>query len=141
MSMILAPPAFRRRAVGQLPTASASRDAMIVFVHTARTRLRVTLVRNGRASHNSFAGQVDDLDTLDGVLRNAQHALVEHELFAALVREAGALPSVSARVSEQVIALEAASGTELRLELVSFARHRFFHCAALLSIIVARHSR
>lgn len=44
---------------------------------------------------------------------------MEQEIFGMLIREAGNLPTASARVSERLIVIEAAQGVELRFELVS----------------------
>ena len=56
--------------------------------------------------------------TLDNALKAAQTEAVDHEVFALLVREAGNLPTASARVSERLIAIDAAQGVYLTFELV-----------------------
>lgn len=62
---------------------------------------------------------ITDPTTPDGALQAAQREVVEQEIFSMLIREAGNLPTASARVSEQLIVIEAAQNTELRFELVS----------------------
>ena len=42
----------------------------------------------------------------------------DQEIFALLVKEAGNLPTASARVSERLIAIDAAQGVYLTFELV-----------------------
>lgn len=59
-----------------------------------------------------------DDGTLEGSLRAVQQEMVEQEIFAGLIREAGNLPTASSRVSERLIVIDAAQGTELRFELV-----------------------
>ena len=49
----------------------------------------------------------------------AQRELAEQEIFDELIKEASYLPTMSARVSERQIAIEAAQGVELRFDLVS----------------------
>ncbi|KAF8205025.1 subunit 17 of mediator complex-domain-containing protein [Pholiota molesta] len=52
---------------------------------------------------------------------NAQTEFVDQEIFSLLVKEAGNLPTASARVSERLIAIDAAHGLELTFELVDSA--------------------
>ena len=47
-----------------------------------------------------------------------QTEAVDQEIFALLVREAGSLPTASARVSERLIAIDATQGVYLTFELV-----------------------
>ena len=67
-------------------------------------------------SHNTNS-QVDST-SLEGALREAQQEIVEQELFSLLVKEAGTLPTASARVSESFIIIDAAENIELKFELV-----------------------
>lgn len=60
-----------------------------------------------------------DDGSLQNTLRAAQAEVVEQEIFAMLIKEAGNLPTASARVSERLIVIEAAQAIELRFELVS----------------------
>jgi hypothetical protein len=124
---MLAPVAFRRRAVGQLTT-QIGVSSKVEFRHLQDVRLRVTLAITGDGpeagrvvrGHNTWANEEDkEITPLEASLHAAQREIVEHELFAALVREAGTLPTASASVSEQLIVIEAAQGIELRFELVS----------------------
>jgi mediator of RNA polymerase II transcription subunit 17 len=56
--------------------------------------------------------------SLDGALKAAQQEIVEQEIFSLLVKEAGSLPTASARVSERLIVIDAAQAIELKFELV-----------------------
>ena len=69
---------------------------------------------------------ITDPTTPDGALEAAQREVVEQEIFSMLIREAGNLPTASARVSEQLIVIEAAQNTELRFELVRAFRGFLF---------------
>lgn len=93
----------------------------LVFLHRQHTRLRVSLsVTNADGvpltSQNTSSSV--DITTLDGALKVAQQEVVEQEIFSLLVQEAGNLPTASARVSERLIVIDAAQGTELKFELV-----------------------
>jgi mediator of RNA polymerase II transcription subunit 17 len=93
---------------------------VLVFPHQQRTRLRVSL-RTPHSdgslsmSHNTISA---DDGSLEGSLRTAQQEVVEQEIFSVLIREAGNLPTASARVSERLIVIDAAQGMELLFELV-----------------------
>lgn len=85
----------------------------------ARLRVSVTVAKGDEAplvSQNT-SSQVD-LTNLEGALREAQHEIVDQELFSLLVKEAGTLPTASARVSESFIIIDAAENIELKFELV-----------------------
>jgi mediator of RNA polymerase II transcription subunit 17 len=121
-----APSALRRRAIGHLSLQEDQADS-VVFPHCQGTRLRVTLESRDadtgslKTGHNTWpATHADDeeITPLEHAIRAAQQEIVEHEIFTVLVREAGLLPTASARVSEQLIAFEVTPGTELRFELV-----------------------
>jgi mediator of RNA polymerase II transcription subunit 17, fungi type len=95
----------------------------VEFRHLQNTRLRVTLVitgDNGRVqeAHNTWNNKDGDVSPLEASIRAAQREVVDHEIFAALVREAATLPTATASVSEQLTTIEAAQGIELRFELV-----------------------
>lgn len=116
----IAPPMFRRRAVGRMATNEATSDAL-VFPHRQHTRLRVALSATDDSgelvsSHNMLVA-LDD-DPLSGSLKAAQQEVVEQEIFSLLVKEASSLPTASARVSERLIVVDAAQGLELKFELV-----------------------
>lgn len=66
---------------------------------------------------------MEDESTLQGSLKAAQLEVVEQEVFSMLVREASNLPTASARVSERLIAIEAAHNTDITFELV---REQYF---------------
>jgi mediator of RNA polymerase II transcription subunit 17, fungi type len=119
----IAPPQLRRRAIGHMATYETDSGAL-VFPHRQRTRLRVSLRTPGSdgslsSSHNTIVS-VDD-GSLEGSLRAAQQEVVEQEIFSVLIREAGNLPTASARVSERLIVIDAAQGIELLFELVRSA--------------------
>jgi mediator of RNA polymerase II transcription subunit 17 len=103
-----------------MATYPASFDAL-VFPYQQHTRLRVSLSisdSNGvqTLAHNSTRA-IDNV-SVDGLLKAAQEEVVEQEIFSVLVREASSLPTVSARVSERLIVIDAAQGLELQFELV-----------------------
>jgi mediator of RNA polymerase II transcription subunit 17 len=56
--------------------------------------------------------------TLDIALKAVQTEAFDQEIFALLVKEAGNLPTASARVSERLIAIDATQGVHLTFELV-----------------------
>jgi mediator of RNA polymerase II transcription subunit 17, fungi type len=93
----------------------------LVFPHRERTRLRISLRTPDSdgslsMSHNTIISADDG--SLEGSLRAAQQEVVEQEIFSVLIREAGNLPTASARVSERLIVIDAAQGMELLFELV-----------------------
>jgi hypothetical protein len=115
---------FRRRAIGRLPSYNATLDT-IDFPLRQHTRLRVSLAPVNTAAHDLIACNritLENTMTLDGTLQLAQREVLEQEIFSFLIKEAGELPTSSARVSEQLIVVEAAQNVELRFELV-----RTFH--------------
>ncbi|KAG6868512.1 hypothetical protein C0993_001613 [Termitomyces sp. T159_Od127] len=114
------PAVFRRQAVARL----ASNDTSIhglVFLHRQHTRLRISVSLIGVdgaciTSHN-MPTRIDEKGP-EAALKGAQQEIVEQEIFSLLVHEAGNLPTASARVSERLIVIDAAHGTELKFELV-----------------------
>ncbi|KAJ7781186.1 subunit 17 of mediator complex-domain-containing protein [Mycena metata] len=114
-------PIFRRRAVGCMPTYEQPAEPL-VFPYRQRTRLFISVSSVSDAgakkvlSQNTMP-QPDDA-SLDGALRAAQQEIVEQEIFSLLVKEAGSLPTASARVSERLIVIDAAQGVELKFELL-----------------------
>ncbi|EIN10368.1 hypothetical protein PUNSTDRAFT_65442 [Punctularia strigosozonata HHB-11173 SS5] len=113
------PALFRRRAIGHLATYEMTSSAM-VFPHRHRTRMRVSL-STGRSSNSLSVSHsrlvLQGAESLSETLRTAQREIVEQEIFAALIREASNLPTASARVSERIVAVDAAQDTELRFEM------------------------
>jgi mediator of RNA polymerase II transcription subunit 17 len=95
----------------------------LVFPFRQNCRLQVSLsisdVASGTLSTASNAILLPIAPSLEDELKSAQIEIVEQEIFTLLVSEASNLPSVSARVSERLIILEAAQGTELKFELAS----------------------
>jgi len=68
----------------------------------------------------TFASPRPNLDAqnLDSALKTSQSEIVDQEIFSLLVKEAGNLPTASARVSERLIVIDAAQGLDLSFELV-----------------------
>ena len=115
----LAPIVFRRRAIGRIPTFD-SKPGTLEYPLRQYTRLQVSIIRtvDGSRRVTKNTPQLFDEAQLEDSLHAAQAEVVQQEIFAALIREASNLPTVSARVSERLIAIEAAQTTELRFELV-----------------------
>src|ERR1700719_4714662 len=133
---VIAPPHIKRGGIGHMATYERGSGAL-VFPYRQRTRLRVSLrapVSDGSfsLSHNTIV--LADDGTLEGSLRAAQQAAVEQEIFALLIREAGNLPTASARVSERLIVIDVMQGMELLFELVRYCpiRLRDAHNARLI---------
>lgn len=123
----LAPPMFRRRAVAHMATDDKIADGLM-FPFRQNVRLILTLTHRDALGVSSATNTVSPQtsQSLDDELKSAQAEIVEQEIFTLLVSEAANLPSVSAQVSERLIVLEAAQGTELKFELVrciSFSFH------------------
>ncbi|KAJ7179089.1 subunit 17 of mediator complex-domain-containing protein [Mycena filopes] len=108
-------PIFRRRAVGCMPTYEQPGEPL-VFPYRQHTRLFISV------SSVSDAGvkQVLSQNTMPapGMTHRSMQEIVEHEIFSLLVKEAGSLPTASARVSERLIVIDAAQGVELKFELL-----------------------
>ncbi|KAJ7095438.1 hypothetical protein B0H15DRAFT_113733 [Mycena belliarum] len=93
----------------------------LVFPYRQNMRLFISVSKVSEAgkqvmSRNTMAPA--DVSSLDAALRAAQQEIVEQEIFSLLVKEAGNLPTASARVSERLIVIDAAQGVELKFELV-----------------------
>ncbi|KZT74377.1 hypothetical protein DAEQUDRAFT_761241 [Daedalea quercina L-15889] len=115
-----APAVFRRRAIGRMPTLDTE-QSRIEFPLRQNTRLRVSLKRTNEDGHEYMASNVISMmkeTTLEESLRAAQIEVVEQEIFAALIKEAGSLPTATAHVSERSIVVKAAQGTDLVVQLV-----------------------
>ncbi|KAJ7228621.1 subunit 17 of mediator complex-domain-containing protein [Mycena pura] len=113
-------PIFRRRAVGRMPTYEQPSEPL-VFPHRQNTRLFISVGNvspAGRQILSQNTMTVVDDSSVDAALRSAQREIVEHEIFSCLVKEAGSLPTASARVSERLIVIDAAKGVELKFELL-----------------------
>ncbi|KAK7061769.1 mediator of RNA polymerase II transcription subunit 17 [Favolaschia claudopus] len=121
------PAIFRRRAVGRMPTYEKPHEPL-VFPHRTQTRLLISVSsvspsEDGVDTVKTVLSQniispLEENASLEAALRAAQQEIVEQEIFASLVREAGSLPTASARVSERLIVLDAAQGIELKFELI-----------------------
>ena len=57
---------------------------------------------------------------LDSALKISQLEIIDQEIFSLLVKEAGNLPTASARVSERLLVIDAAQGLSLTFELVEY---------------------
>jgi mediator of RNA polymerase II transcription subunit 17 len=93
----------------------------IVFPHRQRTRLAISIRHQdaeGKLKISTNFIKANDSPALGDSLTFAQQEVVEQEIFSVLVKEAGTLPTASARVSERLIVIDAAQGMELRFELV-----------------------
>lgn len=93
----------------------------LVFPHRQSTRLRVSVTSvdaTGARTHSQNTMQMLDESSLEGSLKAVQQEIVEQEIFSLLVKEAGSLPTASARVSERLIIIDAAQNMELIFELV-----------------------
>ena len=124
--MVLAPPTFRRRAIAHMPYYSAENDSSpIIFPHRIHTRLRVSLTLgqpktgSSTTSHSAMDSTEIVEDDLNVVVKSAQREIIDQEIFEVLIKEAGDLPTASARVSERLIVVDAVPGVELRFEMVS----------------------
>jgi mediator of RNA polymerase II transcription subunit 17 len=121
---------FKRRAVAHLSHFSTSGGENLVFPSQERTKLRVSLRR--RTENGETISSQKDYDTgstknpsLHDQLSRSQRQLVEQEIFDELIKEASYLPTMSARVSERQIAVEAAQGVELQFDMVLVPHNRF----------------
>ena len=104
-----------------MATYGENTSSVLVHPHRQNTRLKVTLrLTDGNGATHSFYNRIvlEDESELYGSLKAAQTEVVEEEIFSVLIREASNLPTASARVSERLIVIEAAHGTELTFELV-----------------------
>lgn len=102
--------------------------ASLVFPHRQYTRLRVTITTVDDVGTQRACNSIQSTDetTLGGALKASQQEVVEHEIFSLLVKEAGNLPTASARVSERLIVIDAAQGMELKFELVRSSQYIIF---------------
>ncbi|KAG7449152.1 uncharacterized protein BT62DRAFT_964081 [Guyanagaster necrorhizus] len=110
---------FRRRAIGHMASLENAAEGLI-FPFRQHTLLRVSLTSSeGRTSLAFSKGDSRSEDSaLNNSLNNAQREIVEQEIFSLLVHEASKLPTASAKVSERLIVIDSALGTELKFELV-----------------------
>ncbi|KDR83691.1 hypothetical protein GALMADRAFT_55752 [Galerina marginata CBS 339.88] len=116
------PAFFRRRAIAQMPISLGDSSRELVFPLRQTTRLRISILTTAEswAQPCSFASPRPASGPTDPeiVLKVAQTEVVDQEIFSLLVKEAGQLPTASARVSERLIAIDAAQGLDLVFELV-----------------------
>jgi mediator of RNA polymerase II transcription subunit 17 len=109
--------------VAHLSTFGDSNHDMI-FPYHQKIRLRISVSMHSDSSTTIYLFDSPGFDApttnLDIALRNAQTEFVDQEIFSLLVKEAGNLPTASARVSERLIAIDAAHGLELTFELVEY---------------------
>lgn len=113
-----APALFRRRAVARLASDGDSSDDL-TFASHQNSRLKISISTDAGSSVQVFTSPVPEGPlTLDNALKAVQTEAFDQEIFALLVKEAGNLPTASARVSERLIAIDAAQGVYLTFELV-----------------------
>ncbi|KAI0081763.1 hypothetical protein K474DRAFT_1635087 [Panus rudis PR-1116 ss-1] len=113
------PAIFKRRAIARIPTLE-SNSAPLEFPLRQHIVLQVSILESTggiKRTASNHIKLVND-DVIEESLRAAQSEVVQQEIFSLLIKEASNLPTASARVSERLIAIEAAQETELRLELV-----------------------
>jgi len=97
-------------------------SADILFPFHQHTRLRISVsVAMGSAS-SMFDSLRPNLkaQSLDSALKTSQLEIIDQEIFSLLVKEAGNLPTASARVSERLLVIDAAQGLSLTFELVEY---------------------
>ncbi|KAF9075740.1 subunit 17 of mediator complex-domain-containing protein [Rhodocollybia butyracea] len=117
------PPIFRRAAVARLAY-SGSEDEPLLLSERSNIRLRVSIgcpdtSGNVIHSHNTLTNPpVDHKASLEDLLKSAQRAAIEQEIFSILIHEAGTFPTASARVSERLVLIDVTQGMELKFELV-----------------------
>ena len=111
-----APALFRRRAVARLASDGDSDD--LAFASHQNSRLKISISTEAGSAHVFTSPVPEGTLTLDNALKAVQTEAFDQEIFALLVKEAGSLPTASARVSERVIAIDAAQGVYLTFELV-----------------------
>ena len=118
-NVLIAPAVFRRRAIGRVPVFDTT-AGLLEYPLRQNTRLQVSIIRevNGVRHVTKNSPRIFDESQLEDSLRAAQAEVVQQEIFSVLIREASSLPTASVRVSERLIAIEAAQATELRFELV-----------------------
>ncbi|KAI0692568.1 subunit 17 of mediator complex-domain-containing protein [Cytidiella melzeri] len=119
-SLEQSPVVFRRRAIGRIP-AFETHSGILEYPLRQYTCLQVSITTIdvdgvGHTVKNNTK-KFDD-STLEGSLRGAQAEVVQQEIFSVLIREASNLPTASSRVSERLIVIDTAQGTELSFELV-----------------------
>ncbi|KAF9485307.1 hypothetical protein BDN70DRAFT_871333 [Pholiota conissans] len=115
------PYSFRRRAVAHLSNMGASSHD-INFPYRQTTWLRISISISSEFGVEMYTFDSPSLATstrtLDNVLKDAQTEAVDQEIFSLLVKEAGNLPTASARVSERLIAINTAHGLDLSFQLI-----------------------
>ena len=112
-----APALFRRRAVARLASDGDSDD--LAFASHQNSRLKISISTEAGSSAHVFTSPVPEGSlTLDNALKAVQTEAFDQEIFALLVKEAANLPTASDRVSERLIAIDAAQGVYLTFELV-----------------------
>jgi len=116
-----APTLFRRRAVSHLSIlGDSSADILFPFHQHTRLRISVATAAGAASSMSIFDSLRSNFNArnLDSVLKTSQSEIIDQEIFSLLVKEAGNLPTASARVSERLIVIDAAQGLDLTFELV-----------------------
>lgn len=112
---------FRRRAIAQLPNLGSPAQNLILPYHqNTRLRISVKAVANSWVESCHFLSPKPEglMTDPENALKMAQTEIIDQEIFSLLVKEAGNLPTASARVSERSIDIDAAQGLDLSFELV-----------------------
>ena len=97
------------------------KEEALLFPNRSHTRLRIYLTStdsSGQHEYSQSAVSKKIEDNHESSLFDAQLEIVDQEVFSLLVKEAGTLPTASARVSERLIVIDATEGLELKFELV-----------------------
>jgi mediator of RNA polymerase II transcription subunit 17 len=98
----------------------SSADILFPFHQHTRLRISVSTTAGAASSISIFDSLRSNFNAhnLDNALKTSQSEIIDQEIFSLLVKEAGNLPTASARVSERLIVIDAAQGLDLTFELV-----------------------
>ncbi|KAI0053554.1 hypothetical protein FA95DRAFT_1481195 [Auriscalpium vulgare] len=113
---------FRRRALAHLATFGAESEP-ITFPQRQKTILCVSLKTTDSSgvvalASNRLTSDAEDAEPLNSLLKASQREVIEQEIFASLIHDAGNMATTSARVSERLVVVEAAAGVNVMFELV-----------------------
>jgi len=113
------PSHFRRRAIAFMSSEADYKE--LSFPSSSHTRMQVSLHTTGSAGEKKVSRSTvlfADNKSIESSLEAAQREVFEEEILSAITQEASNLPTTAARVSERLIAIDAAQGIELRFTLV-----------------------
>ncbi|KAF9009018.1 subunit 17 of mediator complex-domain-containing protein [Cyathus striatus] len=114
------PALFRRKAIAQMAGYKTT-SSDLTFPYRDRSRLRVHIISSDSTDKQARSTNIEvksNQTTLGATIRAAQEEIVDQEIFALIVKEAGSFSGVPARVSERLVVIEAAPGVEIKFELV-----------------------